>query len=357
MSAKDKVLEYVQRAKNDTDGIPEDMVDVYSNLLDNEAVELTRVCEQTTTANIDRITTVFLPAIKKLARDSIINKIVGVQPIPDRVAIVQFMDYVYNTTAAGATAGDSGIDGPVTTEYSLDPGEGKPISRGLDFVIREEGVKARQRKLAGRWTFEAGDSSSKLGVNLEQEVTKALASKIVEEINFEVITDLYGGASGSTASWTVPLAGDTPDVKDRKEKELYYHVVDVASEIYDKTKRYPNFILCNPKTAAFFKRSGDYVAAGSQMPNTIKKLFLAGSLNDEFMIYTVPNLSTNDILVGYKGNSELESGAIYAPYIPLVVMDSFYNVENWTWIRSIGSFYAKSYPMLDLYGKVTVALS
>jgi len=357
MSAKEIVLDYVQRAKQDTAGIPEDMVDIYHNLLDNEAVELNRVSEQTTTANIDRITTVFIPAIKKLARDSIINKIVGVQPIPDRVAIVQFMDYVYNTTTSEVTAGDSGIDGPVSLAYSNDPGEGQNITRGLDFVIREEGVRARQRKLAGRWTFEAGDSSSKLGVNLEQEVTKALASKIVEEINFAVINDLYAGASGANGSWTVPLVGDAPDVKERKEKELYYNVVDVAAEIYDKTKRYPNFILCNPKTAAYFKRSGDYVASGSQMPMTVKKLFLAGSLNDEFMIYTVPNLSTNNILVGYKGNSELESGAIYAPYIPLVIMDSFYNVENWTWIRSVGSFYAKSYPMLDLYGTVTVALS
>lgn len=350
----EKIQEYVQRAKADTAGISEDMIDVYHNLLDNEGVELSRVCEQTTTANIDRITTVFLPAIKKLARDSIINKLVGVQPIPDRVAIVQFMDYVYNT---GDNAGKSAVDGPVTTDYSNDPGEGQNIVNGIDFVIREEGVKARQRKLAGRWTFEAGDSSSKLGVNLEQEVTKALASKIVEEINFEVIADLYGGASGSSSTWTAPLVADAPDVKERKEKELYYHVVDVSAEIYDKTRRYPNFIVCNPKTAAFFKRSGDYVGTGSQVPNSIKKLYLSGTLNDEFMIYTVPNLNTNDILVGYKGNSELESGAIYAPYIPLVIMDSFYNVENWTWIRSVGSFYAKSYPMLDLYGKVTVSLT
>ncbi len=353
----DKVLEYVERAKSDITGIPEDMVDVYYNLLDNEAIELSRVAEQTSTANIDRITTVFLPAIKKLARDSIINKLVGIQPIPDRVAIVQFMDYIYTTTADGATAGTSVVDTAPTTDYSNDPGEGQNITRGIDFVIREEGVRARQRKLAGRWTFEAGDSSSKLGVNLEQEITKALASKIVEEINFEVIGDLYAGASGASGSWTAPLPADDPDVKERKEKELYYEVVDAAAEIFDKTKRYPNFIVCNPKIAAYFKRSGDYVGTGTQVPNSIKKLYLAGTLNEEFMIYTVPNMTTNDILIGYKGNSELESGAIYAPYIPLVIMDSFYNVENWTWIRSVGSFYAKSYPMLDLYGKVTVALS
>jgi len=223
--------------------------------------------------------------------------------------------------------------------------------------LREEGVKARQRKLAGKWTFEAGDASSKLGVNIEQEITKALSSKIVEETNFEVLNDLYAKATGSTTiAWTAPLVGDAPDVKTRKEKELFYAVVDCAAEIYNKTRRYPNFVVCNPKVAAYFKRSGDYVAPTAEkgQVSLLKRLFVSGTLNDEFAVYVVPNLASNKILVGYKGGSEIECGGIYAPYIPLIVMDSFYNVENWSWIRSVGSFYAKSYPMTDLYGTITV---
>jgi hypothetical protein len=333
------------------------MIGIYHAMLSNQERELARVAEQTTSANIDRIATVFLPAIKKLARDSVINKIVGVQPIPDRVAIVQYVDYVYGSAhpAEGIAAGDSAID-KVSTTYSNDPGEGQNINNTLDFVVREEGVRARQRKLAGRWTFEASDSSSKFGINLDQEITKALSAKIVEETNFEVINDLYAQASGSALTWAAPLPADAPAVKDRKEKELYYTVVDAAAEIYDKTRRYPNFILCNPRTAAFFKRSGDYVASTGDAgnPNAIKRLFVAGTLNDEFAIYVVPNLANNKILLGHKGTSELEAGAIYAPYIPLVVMDSFYNVENWTWIRSVGSFYAKSFPMMNLYGTIEI---
>jgi hypothetical protein len=353
----DEIRDYIEQAKADVSGLSDDIIGVYHAMLENEAKELDRVAEQTTTANIDRMTTVFLPAIKKLARDSILNKIVGIQPIPDRVAIVQFVDYVYSNDHAseGISAGDSAID-KVSTTYSNDPGEGVDITNGIDFVVREEGVKARQRKLAGRWTFEAGDSSSKFGLNLDQEITKALSAKIVEETNFEVLNDLYNLASGAALSWTAPLPADSPAVKDRKEKELYYTVVDAAAEIYNKTRRYPNFIVCNPRTAAYFKRSGDYVAATGEAgnPNAIRRLFVAGTLNDEFAIYVVPNLATNKILIGHKGNSELEAGAIYAPYIPLVVMDSFYNVENWTWIRSVGSFYAKSFPMMDLYGTIDV---
>ena len=357
----DKIREYVDAARLDTTNIAEDMIDVYHALLENEGQELTRVAEQTTTASIDRVATVFLPAIKKLARDSILNKVVGIQPIPDRVAIVQYLDYVYTNADAtdSINAGDSAID-KVSTVYSNDPGEGQTISQTLDFVLREEGVKARQRKLAGKWTFEAGDASSKLGINIEQEITKALSAKIVEETNFEILNDLYAKASGSTSqSWTAPLVTDAPDVKARKEKELFYTVVDAAAEIYNATRRYPNFVVCNPKVAAYFKRSGDYVAPTNErgQVSMLKRLFLMGTLNDEFAMYVVPNLATNQLLLGYKGNSEIETGGIYAPYIPLIVMDSWYNVENWSWIRSGGSFYAKSYPMTNLYGVVNIAFS
>jgi|GEM_PF-6310467 len=357
MDKEEKILQYITEAKNDIAGIPEEMIDMYHSLLDNETKELTRIAEQTTTANIDRIATVFLPAIKKLARDSLVNKLVGVQPIPDRVALVQYIDYVYSTdfAAEGISAGDSAIDN-VTVNYSNDPGEGQDVTKAIDFVVREEGARARQRKLAGRWTFEAADATSKLGMNLEQEITKALASKIVEEINFEILYDLFNNATGATASWSAPIPADSPQTKDRKEKELFYSIVDVASEIYNKTRRYPNFTVCNPRVAAYMKRSGDYIGVGSPgNPQSIKRLFLQGTLNDEFDIYVVPNLNINSILVGYKGSSELECGAIYAPYIPLVIMDSFYNIENWTWIRSVGSFYAKAYPMTDLYGVVTIS--
>lgn len=357
MSKVDKIRGFIDEAALSVEGMDDTAKDIYRALLTNQEKELVRIAESVTTANIDKVATVFLPAIKKLARDSVINKLVGLQPIPDRIGAVQYMDYVYSTDYApgGISAGDSATDKMATNNgYSTDPGEGADITRGIDFVVREEGVTAKQRKLAGKWTFEAADTTSKLGINVEQELTKALASKIVEEANFEIIGDLYNKASGGTVTWTPPLPADSPDVKNRKEKELYYAIVDVASQIYDTTKRYPNWIVCNPRTAAYLKRSGDYVGMGNGNVSSIKRLFVQGTLNDEFDVYVVPNLPTNNILVGYKGNSELEAGAIYAPYIPLIVMDSFFNVENWTWIRSVGSFYAKAYPMTDLYGIVKI---
>lgn len=349
------INEYIEKAKAKIEDLTPDQQEIYIALLENEKKELERIAEQTTSANIDRIATVFIPAIKKLARDSVINSIVGVQPIEDRLAFVRIIDYVYSSDlpSEGISAGDSAIDKP-SREYSADPGEGADITRGIDLVVREIETRARQRKLAGRWTFEGADSAAKAGINVEREITKALAAKIVEEINFEIIYDLFANASGASTNWAPPQPTDAPAVKERKEKELYYAIVDVASQIYDKTRRYPNWVLCNPRIGAYLKRSGDYVSTGSGNPTKIKRLFYQGTLNDEFDVYIVPNLSVNKILVGYKGSSELEVGAIYAPYMPLIIMDSFFNVENWQWIRSVGSFYAKAFPMTDLYGIVNI---
>jgi len=350
------IHELIERAKTKVEDLTPDQQEIYFALLENERKELERIQEQTTTANIDRVAKVFIPAIKKLTRDSIINNIVGVQPIDDRLAFVRMIDYVYShdLPAEGISAGDSAIDKP-SQEYSADPGEGANIERGIDLIVREIETRARQRKLAGRWTFEGADGARKAGINVEREITKALAAKIVEEINFEFLYDLFNNASGATASWSPPQPGDAPAVKDRKEKELYYTIVDVASEIYNKTRRYPNWVVCNPRVGAYLKRSGEYVSTGSGNPTRIQRLFYQGTLNDEFDVYIVPNLAVNKILVGFKGNSELEVGAIYAPYMPLIIMDSFFNVENWTWIRSVGSFYAKAFPLTDLYGVIDVA--
>jgi len=358
MNPRQLVDERVEKAKQSVSGFSEDLIDLYHTLLESQRKGLYKIAEQTTTANLDRITTVFLPAIKKLARDSLLTRIVGVQPISSRTTMVKMIDYVYSDDHApdGISAGDSAIDKPSRT-YADAPAEATSVTKGIDFVVKEIPAVASAKKLSGKWSFESSQDASEGDINIEKELTKAMANKIVEEINFSIIMKLYDRATGATRTWNKPTPADAPDVKTRKEKELYYNIVDVAAEIYDKTRRYPNYVIMSPRTAAFLKRSGDYVStnSGSGVVSAIKRLFLQGTLSDEFDAYVVPNLPTSDILVGYKGSSELETGAIYAPYIPLVITESFYNVESWNWIRGVGSFYAESYVMMDLYGIVKVA--
>jgi len=90
------VLEKLEMAKSEEilSQIPEDRQEVYMHYLEQEEKEINRLLEATTTSNVDKVVSVFIPAIKKLARDSFIDKLVGVQPIDDRIAVVEFMDCV-----------------------------------------------------------------------------------------------------------------------------------------------------------------------------------------------------------------------------------------------------------------------
>lgn len=344
------VNEKIERALQFTDDIPEDRVSVYKTLVLQERMGLEKVAEMTTTENIDRVVNVFLPAIRKLVKDSIIQNIVGVQPIPDRISSVEYMDVVY---ASGPNAGKSAIEPSNNSiDYSRDPGEGQKITNELDVVFKEKEVKALSRKIAARWTFEAADSFSKKGYNLEAEITKSVAYFITREISFEILKDLLDGATGATATWQAPAASDSPAVQERKEKELFFNILDVAAEIENKTGRYPNWIVVSPKVASILRRTGNFIVMNDR--KSVKSLYYLGVFNDEFEMYVVPGFANDKVLVGYKGNSELEAGYIYAPYIPLLIQDSFFNVENWTWIKSIGSFYAKALTLSDLYGVINI---
>lgn len=143
-----QVLEKLNMAKSEEilNQIPEDRHEVYLHYLEQEEKEVHRLLEATTTSNVDKVVSVFIPAIKKLARDSFIDKLVGVQPIDDRIAVVEFMDIIYNTTDSGANAhgdgstisqGDPAIDN-VTSEYGRDPGEAQTVTKGFDFILREK---------------------------------------------------------------------------------------------------------------------------------------------------------------------------------------------------------------------------
>ncbi len=136
-----QVLEKLRYAKSAEvlETIPDDKHEIYQHYLEQEEKEVNRLLEATTTSNVDKVVSVFVPAIKKLARDSFIDKLVGVQPIDDRIAVVEFMDIIYNTTDSSAnkdgdgstiTQGDSAIDN-VTSEYGRDPGEAQTVTKGF----------------------------------------------------------------------------------------------------------------------------------------------------------------------------------------------------------------------------------
>lgn len=358
---REKVDEYITKALSEEvlSTIPERRREDYVVLVENEKNVLYELAEMTTTQHIDRVASLFLPTIKKLMRESFIDKLVGVQPIQEPVAILYYVDFHYSNTGGGATAGESAID-KVTTDYTIAPNEGTAIQHGFHISIREKEVKAQTRKILTKFTLEAEEFAGKYGINLDKELIRLASTKIVEEINYEILRDLYN-ASTSLGVWTAPTPADTPDVKDRKERELYYVIEDVIMQIAERTNRLPNWIVVSPKVASILKRTNLYVARDAGVPRVASSLYIAGTLSDEYEIFVIPKLSAilpparaNDILVGYKGTTELEAGAFFLPHTPLKVLDKVVDPTTWVVLRSLGSSYAKAITMPTLFGRIEV---
>jgi len=357
----EKIERIFEKAQSDNyiAGIPEDRINLYKSLLFNEYEYVKQLYEKTQSPEVSTFAMTVIPVVRKLAKDSFIDRIVPVQPIKNRVAEVRYIDYVYSTDDArsGAQKGKSILDNPPTTEYSRDEGEGEPITRGIDLKVRSIGVQARARKLIGSWTFEAEMSAEESGFDIREELTKALSYKITEEINYEVLYDLYAQAGiVHPDTWKAPQPTDSPREVERKLKDLYRYILDVAYEIYNEVGVYPTYIVVSPKVASYLKQIGAFEVRGKLNEQTVSRLYYEASFEEEFNVIVVRGLQTNDILVGYKGSSELEGGYIYAPYRPLIVAGDKFEPETLSWIRAIATYYAKVMVNPKLYGVVKVSV-
>lgn len=237
--------------------------------------------------------------------------------------------------------------------------------RKVTMRVLSQVVEAQSRKLQAGWTLEAmQDMNSQHGLNIEDEMTRALSADIVQEIDQEIITDLmslagtvttFDGAGGGTYS-----ANYTPAYLGDRFANLGVIINYVANEIARKTRRgEANFIVVSPMIVSVLQSASKSVFApavdGSfKGPNNT---MLAGTLNGRIKVYTylfnqaganqeVGSGGTgvdDQILVGYKGgDKETDSGYFYCPYVPLMSSGTVYNAVTHQPVMSVMTRYAKA---------------
>ena len=133
----------------------------------------------------------------------------------------------------------------------------------------------------------------------------------------------------------------------------------VSNAIHQKTLRGgANFIVVSPETATIIESIPGYASAadGDAMNNKyamgVQKV---GALNNRYTVYKNPYMLENQILVGFRGSNFLETGAVYAPYIPLIMTPLVYDPINFTPRKGVMTRYAKKMVRSEFYGKVIVA--
>ena len=277
--------------------------------------------------------------------------------------------------AAGGTGGTLVIP---SFESDLDVTP-DPVIPEIDIKIESIAVTATTRKLRARWSPElAQDLNAYHSMDAEVELTQILSEQIALEIDREILNDLLVEAKGANFYWDrrpgrfvnkrtgvdQTSAGSltsptfTGTVREWYET-LVETIIDVANEIHRKTLRgSANFIVVSPEVATIFESSVLYkpsIKIDGQGQAAISGIGAEsiGSLSNRFTVYKDPYFPRNKILVGYKGGSYLESGYVYAPYVPLIVTPTIFAPEDFTPRKGVMTRYGKKMVRADFYGTVT----
>jgi hypothetical protein len=252
----------------------------------------------------------------------------------------------------------------------------------IDIKIEALAVTAQSRKLKAKWSPElAQDLNAYHSLDAEVELTQILSEQIALEIDREILNDLLLQGNGANLYWSrspgkfvnketgaevsstsslTPGPAFTGTVREWYET-LTETVIDAANTIHRKTLRgSANFIVVGPDVATILESSVMYRPSysldgegqvGSPMTIGADKV---GTLSNRFTVYKDPYFPRNKILVGYKGGSYLETGYVYAPYVPLIVTPTIFQPEDFTPRKGVMTRYGKKMVRSDFYGTVTV---
>lgn len=244
------------------------------------------------------------------------------------------------------------VTGVLTLTWSADPGannivvsyqqnlEGNQDLPEINMAVESEEVVARTRKLKASWTYEAQqDLRSQFNIDAEAELTAILAQEINLEIDREILLDLLNYA-GTVSSWDFSTSlGDT--IKEKYES-LFVKITEVSNVIHRKTLRgAANWIVCSPEVASIFETSvaGFAPTLSDNFTSTLGIQYV-GTINGRWRLFKDPFFPVSQILMGYKGDSYMDSGYYYCPYVPLTQTPVVLDPEGFVPRRGIMSRYA-----------------
>ena len=260
--------------------------------------------------------------------------------------------------------------------------DASPRIPDVDIKIDAVSVTATTRKLRARWSPEmAQDLTAYYSIDVEAELTNILSEMITLDIDREILNDLLtqataanyfwsrapgrfvnkytGTEAARTASGLYPGPQFAGTVREWYET-LIETITDAANVIHKKTLRGSgNFIVCSPEVGTVLEATVAYRANykidsdGQVRDNMSIGAEAVGTVNGRYSVFVDPYFPVNKILVGLKGSTFLESGYIYAPYVPLILTPVIYGQEDFTPRKGIMTRYGKKMVRADFYATVT----
>jgi len=252
--------------------------------------------------------------------------------------------------------------------------EGSDKIPEIDIKVDSIAITAVTKKLKAKWTPELGqDLNAYHNLDAEVELTSILSEQIALEIDREILSDLVHGATAGTYYWSrspglfvnretgaevgsITKAPDFTGTVSEWYETLIETINDVSAQIHRKTLRGgANFCVVSPEIANILEFTAGFRAnvtadADKGDIGAVK----VGSLNRKFDVIVDPYFPRNAVLVGRKGSSFLESGYVYAPYVPLQTTPTIFGPEDFVPRKGVMTRYGKKMVRPDMYGLVIV---
>lgn len=240
----------------------------------------------------------------------------------------------------------------------------------MKMELRSEAITAKTRKLKTGWTAEASqDISAYQNIDLEAEMTSLMSDYIGKEIDLEVL-DMLTLNANTEEYWTAEnnkklndagtdftsLSSGYYNTQGGWFQTLGTTLNKVSNKIHTKTLRgAANFMVISPDVATIIESIPGFAADGD---GSFKEfgagVARVGTFNSKYRVYKNPYYTSNKILMGFKGQSYLECGSVFATYVPLILTPVVLDPDNFTPRKGIMSRYAKKMIRPEFYATVTV---
>ena len=243
----------------------------------------------------------------------------------------------------------------------------------INIQMRSEAIVAKTKKLKAVWTPEfAQDLNAYQALDAEAEVTNIMSEYISLEIDLEILDMLINDAAAGTEYWSAKnnrfinsaatsFENDTNGFYNTQGgwfQTLGTKIQKLSNKIHQLTLRGgANFMVISPAVATILEAIPGYASTSNGDAAQMSYAFgvqKAGALNNRIDVYKNPYMNSNLILLGYRGSQFLESGAVFAPYIPLIMTPLIYDPDTFTPRKGLLTRYAKKMIRPEFYGKVYV---
>jgi hypothetical protein len=246
----------------------------------------------------------------------------------------------------------------------------------INVRMQSQPITAKTKKLKAVWTPEfAQDLAAYQNIDAEAELTNIMSEYISMEIDLEILDMLIEDAAASTEYWSAVNntvynpASDT--FASAQTANAFYNtqgqwfqtlgtkIQKVSNKIHQLTLRGgANFLVTSPTIATILESIPGFASTNNGEADQMEYAFgvqKIGSVNGRYKVYKNPYMTENLILMGYRGSQFLETGAVFAPYIPLIMTPLVYDPETFTPRKGLLTRYAKKMLRPEFYGKIYIS--